>query len=175
MPSPLGGIAKARGFNPAEFAWQFADLFDGEGFLVPAPALVDSAETKHTLLEHCGLEQIFELAEGMDVALLSVGALSTLMTSYRLGHITEAERRSLQEAGAVGDILYNFISEAGELVPHPVNARAVSIGLERLAKVPRKMLVSGGPEKVAVLRGALKLLRPTVLVTDELTAAALLK
>lgn len=173
--SLLGGIAKARGFNPAEFAWQFANLFDAEGFLVPAPALVDSAETRHMLLEHCGLEQIFEMVEGMDVALFSVGALSTLMTSYRLGHITEAERRSLQEAGAVGDILYNFISESGDLVVHPVNARAVSIGLDRLAKVPRKMLVSGGPEKVAVLRGALKLLRPTILVTDELTAAALLK
>ena len=173
--SLLGGIAKARGFNPAEFAWQFADLFDAEGFLVPAPALVDSAETRHTLLEHCGLEQIFEMAEGMDVALLSVGAISTLTTSYRLGHLTEGERKSLHEAGAVGDILYNFITVTGELVSHPVNTRAVSIGLDRLAKIPRKIVVSGGHEKVAILRGALKLLKPSTLVTDEQTAAALLE
>jgi deoxyribonucleoside regulator len=52
--SLLGGIAAARRFNPAEFAWQFAELFQGEGFLVPAPALVDSPETKHALLERCG-------------------------------------------------------------------------------------------------------------------------
>jgi len=37
--SLLGGIAEARRFNPAEFAWQFAELFDAEGFLVPAPPL----------------------------------------------------------------------------------------------------------------------------------------
>jgi deoxyribonucleoside regulator len=45
--SLLGGIAAARRFNPAEFAWQFAELFQGEGFLIPAPAVVDSPETKH--------------------------------------------------------------------------------------------------------------------------------
>jgi deoxyribonucleoside regulator len=172
--SLLGGIAQARRFNPAEFAWQFAELFNGEGYLVPAPALVDSPETKHALLEHCGLEHIFEMADGTDVALFSVGGISTLTTSYRLGHVTETERRSLQEAGAVGDILYNFVDTDGALVDHPVNARAISYPLDRLAKVPRKILVSGGPEKVAVLRAALKLLRPTTLITDEQTAIALM-
>jgi deoxyribonucleoside regulator len=36
--SLLGGVAAARRFNPTEFAWQFAELFQGEGFLNPAPA-----------------------------------------------------------------------------------------------------------------------------------------
>ena len=58
--SLLGGIAAARRFNPAEFAWQFAELFQGEGYLIPAPAVVDSPETKHALLERCGLSSIFE-------------------------------------------------------------------------------------------------------------------
>jgi deoxyribonucleoside regulator len=71
--SLLGGIAAARRFNPAEFAWQFAELFQGEGFLIPAPAVVDSAETKHALLERCGLSAIFEMADKLDMALLSCG------------------------------------------------------------------------------------------------------
>ena len=33
--SLLGGISQAKRFNPAEFAWQFAELFHGEGYLVP--------------------------------------------------------------------------------------------------------------------------------------------
>ena len=36
--SLLGGVAAARRFNPAEFAWQCAELFQGEGFLNSAPA-----------------------------------------------------------------------------------------------------------------------------------------
>lgn len=173
--SLLGGIGAARRFNPAEFAWQFAELFQGEGYLIPAPALVDSPETKHALLEHCGLAEILQMADHLDVALVSVGSLSTITTSYRMGHLSEAERRELVAAGAVGDLLYNFIDEQGRLVDHPVNARAMSVELTRLRKTPERILVSGGVEKLPVLRGAIRALSPTVFITDEMTAKALLE
>ena len=172
--SLLGGISQAKRFNPAEFAWQFTELFNGEGYLVPAPALVDSAETKHALLEHCGINQIFELADDLDVAFLSAGGIEGITTSYRLGHVSEAERQSLIAAGAVGDLLYNFISEDGDLVDHNVNTRVISIGIDRLKNAKDRILISGGKEKVRVLLGCLRLVKPTVFITDEITAKAIL-
>lgn len=172
--SLLGGIAQARRFNPAEFAWQFAELFQGEGFLVPAPALVDSPETKHALLERCGIAQIFEMADSLDILLVSAGGISTLTTSYRVGHVSEAERRSIQAAGAVGDVLYNFIDVEGRVVDHPLNTRAIAVEVSRLRKTPHRVLISGGREKVDVLRGAIRVLEPTVFITDEVTARTLL-
>lgn len=172
--SLLGGIAAARRFNPAEFAWQFAELFQGEGYLIPAPAVVDSPETKHALLERCGLSSIFEMADKLDVVLLSVGGISALTTSYRTGHISEAERRSLIEAGAVGDILYNFIDAAGGIVAHEVNDRIISVNLARLRRTPERVLISGGREKIAAIKGVIKTLGPTVFITDEITARALI-
>lgn len=172
--SLLGGIAAARRFNPAEFAWQFAELFQGEGFLIPAPAVVDSPETKHALLERCGLAAIFEMASNLDVALLSVGGISTLTTSYRTGYITEADRRSLIEAGAVGDVLYNFIDEDGTPVAHDVNERVISADLQHLRRCPERVLISGGKEKRIALKAAMKTLSPTTLITDEQTALSLL-
>ncbi|MEM6275853.1 MAG: sugar-binding transcriptional regulator [Pseudomonadota bacterium] len=171
--SLLGGITRARRFNPAEFAWQFAEKFDAEGFLIPAPAIVDTAQTKHALLERCGLDDIFQMAETCDVALLSCGGISTLTTSYRLGHVSESERQALIAAGAVGDLLYNFLDASGRPVDHPVNERAVSLSLERLANVKHKVLISGGPEKVEMIMAVLKALKLDTLVTDELTAQAL--
>ncbi len=168
--SLLGGIAAARRFNPAEFAWQFAELFQAEGFLIPAPAVVDSPETKHALLERCGLAAIFEMANKLDVALLSVGGISTLTTSYRTGYITESDRRSLIDAGAVGDVLYNFIDENGVVIDHDVNARVISVDLASLRRTAERVLVSGGKEKRIALRAALKTLSPTTLITDEITA-----
>lgn len=173
--SLLGGIAAARRFNPAEFAWQFAELFQGEGFLVPAPALVDSPETKHALLERCGLAEIFALAERLDIALLSVGGIEAITTSYRTGHISEAERRSLVEAGAVGDLLYNFLDADGNTVNHQVNTRAISVDLETLRKTPERVLISGGAEKVKVLKAAIARIRPTTFITDETTARMMLR
>ena len=172
--SLLGGISQAKRFNPAEFAWQFAERFNGEGYLVPAPALVDSAETKHALLEHCGINQIFDFADSLDVAFVSAGGITKLTTSYRLGHVSEAERKSLIEAGAVGDLLYNFIDVNGNIVDHQVNERAISVGIDRLKKANDLVLISGGEEKIAVLIGCLKRLNPTVFITDEITAQSIL-
>ncbi len=171
--SLLGGIAAARRFNPAEFAWQFTELFQGEGFLIPAPAVVDSPETRHALLERCGLAAIFEMAEKLDVALLSVGGITALTTSYRTGYITEADRRSLIEAGAVGDVLYNFIDEAGALVQHDVNDRVISANLGHLRKTTERVLISGGKEKGIALKAAISTLSPTTLITDEQSARSL--
>ena len=172
--SLLGGIAAARRFNPAEFAWQFAELFQGEGFLIPAPAVVDSPETKHALLERCGLSAIFEMADNLDVALLSCGGISSLTTSYRTGYLSEADRRSLIEAGAIGDVLYNFIDEKGDLVDHEVNDRVISVNLARLRRTPERVLISGGKDKLVAVRAAIRTVAPTTLILDEQTAIALL-
>lgn len=172
--SLLGGIAQARRFNPAEFAWQFAELFDAEGFLIPAPAIVDSAQTKHALLEHCGLDQIMGMAETCDVVLLSCGGISTLTTSYRTGHVSEAERISLIEAGAVGDVLYNFLDKDGQPVPHPVNDRCIAVSVDRLSRLSNKVLISGGIEKTDIIRATLKSVKPNTLITDEATAKRLM-
>lgn len=171
--SLLGGIAAARRFNPAEFAWQFTELFQGEGFLIPAPAVVDSPETKHALLERCGLSAIFEMADKLDMALLSCGGISTLTTSYRTGYLSEADRRSLIEAGAVGDVLYNFIDKDGAVVDHEVNARVISVNLTRLRRTPERVLISGGKDKLVALRAAIQTVSPTTLITDEQTARAM--
>jgi len=173
--SLLGGIAQARRFNPAEFAWQFAEMFKAEGFLIPAPAIVDSPKTKHALLEHCGLNQILDMAESCDVALLSCGGISTLTTSYRVGHVSEVERQSLIEAGAVGDVLYNFLDKEGKLVDHPVNERAIAMPINRLSRIPNKILLSGGPDKTAIMLACLRSLKPKTVITDEMTARRLLE
>ena len=172
--SLLGGVAQARRFNPAEFAWQFAEMFDAEGYLISAPAIVDSVETRHALLEHCGLDEILKMAEACDIALISCGGITSLTTSYRLGHVSEAERLSMIEAGAIGDVLYNFLDSDGRPVEHPVNNRSISMSMDRLKRVPNKVLVSGGQEKLGILRAALGALKPSVFITDEQTARRLL-
>ena len=171
--SLLGGIAAARRYNPAEFAWQFAQHFDAEGFLVPAPALVDSPETRHTLLERCGLEQVFQMADASDIAFVSCGGISNLNTSYRVGHVSEAERLSLMEAGAVGDLLYNFLDADGNPVDHSINSRCMALDIDRLQRIRQRVLISGGEEKLAILKASIKSVQPTVLITDEQTAVAL--
>jgi DNA-binding transcriptional regulator LsrR (DeoR family) len=172
--SLLGGISAVRQSNPAEFAWQFSRLFGADCYLIAAPALVDSHETKRRLIERCGIGPVFELADSLDAILVSVGGMNIDATSYLYGHFSGEDRQSLLARGAVGDLLYSFYNRAGELVDHPINGRIMSVSMAQLLRTPRRILTSGGPAKIEAILGALRLLRPTVFVTDEVTASALL-
>lgn len=172
--SLLGGIVQARKFNPAEFAWQFARALSADCYLLQAPAVLDSPETREALIERCGLRDVFRRAEKLDIALLSVGAMTASSTAFRFNLLTEEERKELIERGAVGDMLFNFYNRQGELVDHPINQRIMSLPLELIKGVPLRVIASGGPDKIDCLPGALKLVDCNVLITDEATARELL-
>ena len=172
--SLLGGIVQARKFNPAEFAWQFSRIVGADCYLLQAPAVVDSPETRTALIERCGLIDVMTRAEKLDVALLSVGALSAASTAFRFNLLTDTERLELTAAGAVGDMLFNFYDREGRIVDHPVNTRIMSIPPAQLRSVPTRILASGGQEKVECLLGAIKLIQANVLISNEETARELL-
>jgi DNA-binding transcriptional regulator LsrR (DeoR family) len=171
--SLLGGISAVHQYNPAEFAWQFSRLFRADCFLVAAPAVVDSIETKRALIERCGLGEVFRFASELDAVLLSVGSMTPRSTAHLFNYFSEEDRKSLIAAGAVGDCLYNFYDAKGALIEHPINTRVMSAAIEDVVKTPIRILTSGGADKITALTGALPLLRPTVFITDEVTAATL--
>ncbi|MFC5387537.1 sugar-binding transcriptional regulator [Aquamicrobium segne] len=172
--SLLGGVGVARRFNPAEFAWRFAQVFQGDGYLIPTPAVVDSIETKTALVERCGLQEIFQLADTLDVVLVSVGGIASATTFYRGGFLKEEDREELVARGAVGDLLFHFFDRNGVLVDHPINRLVMSVEVDRLRRAPVRILSSGGEEKIGALMGAMTLLKPTVLITDEESARCML-
>lgn len=174
--SLLGGIIHARRFNPTEFAWQFAQAFRGDAYLIPAPALVDSAQTRRTLIDRCGISEIFEMTDSLDMVVLSVGGLEpSTATTHLVGFLGREQFASLKDSGAVGDVLFHFIDLQGNLVDHPLNDVVMSVGLERLRRAKWRVLVSGGVDKIDALRGAVAATRPHVLITDEFSAGRLLE
>lgn len=173
--SLLGGVGVAREVNPAEFAWRFAQAFQGEGYLIPAPAVVDSVETKIALIERCGLQDIFRMTDELDAVVLSIGGIRSATTFYRGGFLKETQREELVALGAVGDVLFHPFNVNGKIVDHPINSLVMSVDVDRLRKAPIRILTSGGPEKIAALIGAMKLIEPTVLITDEESARRMIE
>jgi deoxyribonucleoside regulator len=106
---------------------------------------------------------------------LSVGGMSADSTTHRTSYITEADRRSLEKAGAVGDLLFHFLDRDGTLVDHPINSRIVSADMGAIRRAGRRIIASGGPDKVDILLASLRFVQPTVLITDETTASRLLE
>ena len=172
--SLLGGITKVRRFNPSEFAWRFSSLFQAECYLMTAPAVVDSPQTRQTLIDHCGLADVFENAKSLDTVLVSVGDVTREGTAYRYGVLPEQMRQRFVEMGAVGDLLFHYFDRDGELIQDPIQGRVMSVPVETLRAVPQRIVASGCAPKVEALLGALRLIGPTTLITDEHCARALL-
>lgn len=172
--SLLGGISAVRQYNPTEFAWRFSRLFHSDCYLIAAPALVDCKETKQALIERCGIGPVLELAHKLDAVLLSVGSMSAGSTARLFDVFTEEDRKSLISAGAVGDLLFNFFDKDGKLVNHSINERVMSVPVQQLQIVPLRILTSGGVDKSAALIGGLRLLKPHIFITDELSAQKIL-
>jgi DNA-binding transcriptional regulator LsrR (DeoR family) len=172
--SLLGGILQAKRYNPAEVAWQFARSVGAECYMLAAPALVDSPATREALVERCGLRDVFRQAETMDLAVISVGMSSPLSTTFQVKFFSEEDRLSLERAGSVGDVLFNFYDLRGRLIDHPINSRVISVPIEIIRKAKRRAIVSGGANKVEAILGGIRLIGANVLVTNEATAQDLL-
>ena len=171
--SLLGGIMRARAANPAECASQFARLYLADCYMLAAPAIVDSRETKRALIERCGLGEVYELARALDAVVVGVGAGPSFGVARSYGLVSDEEVADLQARGAVGNLLYNFFDADGCLVDHSVNSRVMSIPIDSLRKASARIMVAGGVEKAKAIPAACRLMQPTVLVTDEATARAM--
>lgn len=171
--SMLGGLTRVSGANPSEFAWRLADRLSAECYLMAAPVFAPDPATREALVNHPGIQEIFRRAARLDLAILSVGDLSPFSTVSEYFLLERDELAALQAAGAVGDVLCRFIDADGNIIDHPVNDRVVAVHPRELRGARKLVLASGGWQKYEVIRGAMRLLKPHVLVTDELVAERL--
>lgn len=172
--SLLGGLTRGAAMNPHETASHLAELLSAQCFYIAAPALTDSEATRRVLMAQPMLREVFERAEKVDIAFLSVGDLKPSGTMSRVGLIDREENRSLVDVGAVGDICVHWIDRMGRIVDHPLNRRAVALSPEKLKTIPTVIVASGGRSKIESLHGVLHGGMVNVLVTDEATAAGVL-
>jgi DNA-binding transcriptional regulator LsrR (DeoR family) len=173
--SLLGGVVEARGLNPMDVAWRMAGALGAECLLFPAPLIVDSAETKRRLLEDCGLNRIVDVARGMDLAVVSCGDIGAAGTSLSQGFLTAADYQGLVAAGAICDTMCHFLDAGGESVPHPLQERVMSVGLDVVAGAGHVVIASGGARRAPAIRATIARVGCHTLVTDEAAARALLQ
>ena len=169
----LGGLTRVSEINPSEFAWRVADRLGAECYMLAAPVYAPEKRTRDALLDHPGIAEVFTRARSLDMAVVSVGDLTPHSVFSEYGLLTRDEIASLERAGAVGDLLCHFVDAEGSVIDHPVNDRVIAINPTALRGTRQIVLASGGWHKLTVIRAALRLLRPTVLIVNELVAERL--
>jgi DNA-binding transcriptional regulator LsrR (DeoR family) len=148
----------------------------GKGYYINAPFLVDSRETAKDLLANRGIAETLALAGHCDVALLGVGSIEPMHSSfYRAGYVALRELKSLKRQGAVGDVCGLHFDSRGKATGSAFSNRLVGISEKALRGIPVRIGVAGGEGKSAPVLGALRGRYINVLVTDEGVAKTLLE
>ena len=172
--SLLGSLTRRSTIARFEATTQLAARLDAECLYLPAPIVCDSANTRQLLEGQPLFKDIHSRALKADLAIVSCGGLDSA-TIRDVGLITAREYNSVRKAGAVGNFLGFYIDGEGGLVDHPINERIIGIRGKTFKRIPRRIVISAGKNKVPALKAVLSRRLATHFVTDQDTARALLE
>ena len=152
-----------------------SNIFNARLYLMPAPLLASSHEMAAAMRAEASVSEIIRMAALSSFTLVGIGAMHETATIVRSGIITQNELFRLKMSGAVGDVLCHFVDENGELIPSDIEDRLISTPLEKLRAMDNVVGLAAGAQKVEAIRAVLRGGYLDVLITDEPTAALLLK
>lgn len=174
VTSMMGGLTYGIEINTFEIASRFARLWQAECHYLAAPIYAGTPQSRDTILAQDVFEAAFARIRATDVAILSAGDLSERSLLVRYGLPGDIRVEELARAGAVGDILGQFIDRNGQAIAHQINHRAIALPLDELRRIPTVILASGGINKADIIAASLRGKLASVLITDEDAAAAIL-
>ena len=173
--SMMGGLTRGLEINTFETASALAARLGAQCSYLAAPLYAGSHASRDTIVSQDVFKEAFRQIAANDVALLSVGDLSMRSLLVRYGLPKDVTVASLRKAGAVGDIIGQFVDARGKQVRHELNRRVVAPSTQELTRIPTVVVSSGGLNKAPVIAAVLWAKLVSVLICDEKTARAALR
>lgn len=168
-----GGTTAKIPWTPEACASRMAEALNARSIPISAPAIVSSAEMRAMLMQEPVLaEQLAILAEA-DRIVMGISSLRPESTIHTSGFLDGGVQHAHYQ-DAVGSIVGRFIDARGEPVIGPMHERTIGIDLQALRRIPQRIAVAGGVDKVAAILAALRGGHANVLVTDAVTGRGIL-
>jgi len=150
-----------------------AARFGGEAYMLQAPGVVENSGIQEIFMTDPQVSQVFDMADESTMAFLGIGTIAEDTLWGQAGLLSDMVTSELLSLGAVGDIMSRFYDKAGTLVNSSLCQRVVSIPIDKLMQIDRRVGVAGGRDKFEAIHGALSGGYVNVLITDQYTAAKL--
>ena len=170
--SMMGGLTRGLEINTFDIVSELARRLNSQCQYLAAPIYAGSPESRDTIMGQDVFRDAFRRIETNELAVLSIGDVTKRSMLVRYGLPEDVSIRALRDAGAVCDIIGQFIDEHGRPIDHPLNRRAIALPLRDLPHVRTVVFAAGGRHKVHALAAVLRGRFGSVLVSDETTARA---
>ncbi len=184
LPRPLEGLSVVQVTGAStgnrEFSAEFCTAIMARNMgavsvNMVAPAVLSSAELRDALMAEPVLRRQFERIGKADLIVFGVGALGPDST-MRIADVTDnSEIDDYAAEGAVAVLICRFLDARGRQITRDFDRRVIGIELDDLIRLPKRLCVAGGANKVSAIRAVLAGGYATHLVTDMATAEQLLQ
>ncbi|WP_104175267.1 sugar-binding transcriptional regulator [Arthrobacter sp. Y81] len=167
-----GSAGEGRGPNTAQL---IAARLDAVFRALPAPFVYRTGAARDAALGSELVRGSLELGQRCDLALVGVGSMQRFDGTGVYSPVTARELEVLAGQGAVGHLCGHFLCADGSLVHTEEAPFLLGIGADELRRIPQRIAVAAGRQKVAPIAAAISGGMISELVTDHLTADALLQ
>ena len=172
----IGGVGQiSPSFQVNDLARRLAESFGGTWQPFYVPAFVREPAAMEGLWRLTDVESVIQTWSKLDVALVGIGHFALHRQSSMLfaDYMADDALQELERCGAVGDLCGRFFDIHGQQCFR--ESGVIGISLEQLRALDHVIGVAGGEEKVSAILGALRGECLNVLVTDTVTAEAVLE
>ena len=171
----LGGLNSAGSFSPSRVTSLFAEKLHARTYHLYVPAIVATKELRNVLLADPGVRLALDMARQASCLMVGIGKPELGAAVVETGFLSSANLRRLLAQGAVGDITARYFDINGKRVLGEVDDRAIGLLWEDIEGLENVVGVACGTNKTKAILGALRTGLLDVLITDDRTAAAVLK
>jgi DNA-binding transcriptional regulator LsrR (DeoR family) len=171
----LGGLNSEGSFDPSRVTSLFAEKLHARTYHLYVPAIVATKELRNILLADPGVRLALDMARKASCLMVGIGKPEIGATVVETGFLDSTNPRKLVAQGAVGDITAGFFDINGKRVFGEVDDRVIGLSWEDIESLENVIGVACGTRKTEAILGALRTGLLDVLITDDRTAAAVLK
>lgn len=168
-----GNMAPDGTASAFDVIMRVSDKVRARHYPMPLPLIAATPEERDLFISLPPVVRARALAENADVAFVGIGELSLDPPLLKDGFLTAAEIDELRRLGGVGEIAGWAYDDSGVYLEAGTNARVAGVRLERTEE-KLILAIAAGAKKRPALRAALKGRLVNGLITDEMTAEALL-
>ena len=170
----VGGLnAEETVINSDSIVHRAAETLNAKPRFMYAPIVLENKELRDALIKEDIYQQAYQSMKACTIALVGIGDRSQDFNSRHPNFISGAELDYLNRNHAVGEVCTHYFDIDGKLIQSGIEDRVLAIDHESLLKIPFRIGVACGVEKVQAIIGAVRGRFINVLITDKETAQQL--
>lgn len=167
------GMRESR-FQVNSIVDRFAEKTKGKRLFLNTPAFVEDVQTRDKAIKDSRFSALAEVWNKLEVAIIGLGVPADNF-GFPEDEFRPEQVKKLRNSQVVGDILCQFFNDEGDFCKTGNENEYLGISIDALKAVPEIICLSGGNAKIEGIIAAAKKQYFTTLITDERTAAALMK